>query len=214
MKQGEELKKNIDAEDMRWYYYSYSSKKGERFANAMRQLIEKAAMIDAPFDDLDELTEKIKDLTKNMDRMPSRKPRQSFSAGVDENVVYSFLAHDPVIGKLNPLAPPLDIRVKDDKVIGTVHFNSAYEGPPQCVHGGHIAAVFDIVLGGAEVLSGIPGVTGTLSVRYNAPTPINTDLRVEGFFDRVEGRKIFTKGTMYHGDTPTAEATGIFISFT
>jgi acyl-coenzyme A thioesterase PaaI-like protein len=213
MQQGEELKRIIDADDIRWYYYTYSSEKGERFANAMRKLIEKAGLIDAPPESLDELTEKIENLTKQFDTIPSRKPRNRFSTTISEEDTYAFLAHDPVIGKLNPLAPPLSMRVEDDKIVGEVNFNSAYEGPPQCAHGGYIAAVFDILLGGTEALSGIPGVTGTLSVRYIAPTPLNTDLRVEGILEGVEGRKILTKGTMYHGDTPTAEATGIFISF-
>ncbi len=214
MKQGEELKKIIEADDERWYYYTYSSKKGERFANAMKKLVEKASLIDAPNENLDKLTEKIEHLTKQFDAIPSRKPRDRFSTTISEGDIYAFLAHDPVIGKLNPLAPPLSMRVEGDKVVGEVNFSSAYEGPPQCAHGGYIAAVFDILLGGTEALSGIPGVTGTLSVRYAAPTPLNTDLRVEGVLEGVEGRKILTKGTMYHGDTPTAEATGIFISFT
>ncbi len=213
MKKGEEFKKIIDAEDDRWYYYTFSSEKGERFTNAMRKLIEKASSIEAPVETLDELTQEIESLSAKLDTLPSREPRTQFSTAITENDVYAFLAFDPAIGKLNPLAPPLDIRVENNKVIGEVNFGRAYGGPPQCVHGGYIATVFDIVLGGAEALSGVPGFTGTLQVRYNAPTPLNTDLRVEGVFDKIEGRKIFTKGKMFAGDTLTAEATGIFISF-
>lgn len=213
MKQGEEFKRIIDADDVRWFYYTYSYEKGERFANAMRKLIEKAALIDAEPEILDEFTQKLEGLAEQFDKVPSRAPRNSFSTEITEENVYDFLAHDPVIGKLHPLAPPLDIRVEDNRIVGHVNFSRTYEGPPNCVHGGHIAKVFDIVLGGAEALSGIPGFTGTLSVRYTAPTPLNTDLRIEGIFDRVEGRKIFTRGIMYNGDMVTAEATGIFISF-
>jgi hypothetical protein len=98
------------------------------------------------------------------------------------------------------------------KVIGKVRYGYAYEGPPGCVHGGIIAAAFDEVLGFAQSLSGKPGMTGTLTIRYRKPTPLDTDLVFEGWVDRIEGRKIFTVGHCRVGDEVTAEAEGLFIS--
>ena len=120
--------------------------------------------------------------------------------------------HSPLIGIANPLAPPMQIRVEDDVVIATVRFGHAYEGPPGCVHGGYVAAAFDELLGATQSLSGAPGMTGTLSIRYEAPTPLHTDLRYEGRVVGVERRKIFTEGRCYAGDALTAKAEGIFIS--
>jgi hypothetical protein len=71
--------------------------------------------------------------------------------------------------------------------------------------------VFDEMLGAANILSGNPGMTGTLTIRYRRPTPLLTPLRLEARFDRREGRKIFTTGTIHHGDVLTAEAEGIFV---
>ena len=68
------------------------------------------------------------------------------------------------------------------------------------------------LLGFANSLSGNPGMTGTLTVRYRLPTPLHTPLRFEARFDRAEGRKIFTSGEVFAGDARTAEAEGIFIS--
>jgi acyl-CoA thioesterase FadM len=51
-----------------------------------------------------------------------------------------------------------------------------------------------------------------LTVRYRRPTPLDRDLRFEGRLDRVEGRKIFTSGSCFDGETLTAEAEGLFIS--
>ncbi len=56
-------------------------------------------------------------------------------------------------------------------VIGHANFGVAYEGPPGYVHGGIIAAAFDEVLGMAQSLTGNPGMTGTLSIRYRRPDP-------------------------------------------
>jgi acyl-CoA thioesterase FadM len=48
-------------------------------------------------------------------------------------------------------------------------------------------------------------------VKYRSPTPLHRELRFEGTLDRVDGRKIFTSGRCYDGDTLTAEAEGLFI---
>ncbi len=120
--------------------------------------------------------------------------------------------YSPVIGRANPLSPPLALRVEEDVVIGTVTFGHAYEGPPGHVHGGVVAAAFDELLGATQALSGSPGMTGSLTVDYRAPTPLHTELRLEGTLDRVEGRKIFTTARMYNGEQLCAEASGLFIS--
>ena len=120
--------------------------------------------------------------------------------------------HSPLIGMANPLAPPMSIREEDGVIVAEVTFGQAYEGPPGCVHGGYVAAAFDELLGATQSLSGAPGMTGTLTIRYESPTPLQTPLRIEGRLAGVERRKIFTEGTLYAGDRVTATAKGIFIS--
>lgn len=120
--------------------------------------------------------------------------------------------HSPLIGIANPLAPPLRLQEVDGVIVATAMFGQAYEGPPGCVHGGYVAAAFDEVLGATQSLSGAPGMTGTLSIRYESPTPLKRPLRFEGRLVGVERRKIFTEGTCFDGDKVTATAQGIFIS--
>jgi acyl-coenzyme A thioesterase PaaI-like protein len=79
------------------------------------------------------------------------------------------------------------------------------------VHGGIVAAAFDELLGMTQSLSGQPGMTGRLTVTYRLPTPLHRDLRFVGTLERVEGRKIFTRGRCFDGGTLTAEAEGLFI---
>ncbi len=124
----------------------------------------------------------------------------------------AFFDHSPIIGQANPLAPPVALEITDGVVQATATFGSAYEGPPGCVHGGYVAATFDEVLGAAQTLSGSPGMTGTLIVRYRSPTPLHSPLRIVGELDRTEGRKVFTTGRMFAGDVLTAEAEAIFVS--
>jgi len=123
----------------------------------------------------------------------------------------AFFPYSPLIGPRNPLAPPARFEIRDGRVHGSVHFGAAYVGPPQCVHGGVIASLFDEVLGSVNVANELGGMTGTLRVVYRAPTPIDAPLRVEGWVEKVEGRKVFAHGTLHHGETLCAEADGVFI---
>jgi hypothetical protein len=128
-----------------------------------------------------------------------------------------FFPTSPVMGIINPVAPPVRLRVVDGvdggyrEIRAEVNFGYPYEGPPTCVHGGVIAEAFDEVLGAANMVAGNPAMTGTLTVRYRNPTPLRTDLRMEGRCLGRDGRKIRTWAAMYHGDLMTAEAEGIFI---
>jgi len=125
-----------------------------------------------------------------------------------------FIDHSPLVGPLNPLAPPLTITMDGTQVTGLVTFAAAYEGPPGCVQGGFIAASFDEVLGLAQGLSGKPGMTARLTIQYRSPSPLHQPLKFVGDIERIDGRKIFTKGELrtVADDRLCAEAEGLFIS--
>ena len=121
--------------------------------------------------------------------------------------------YSPFIGLANPMSPPLELNYEGERVVCSVTFGAAYEGPPSCVHGGYVAAAFDEVLGAAQSLSGEQGMTARLLVNYRSPTPLHEPLRIEAWLERREGRKIFVAGTMTVGERVTAEAEGLFIAF-
>jgi hypothetical protein len=144
---------------------------------------------------------------------PGKRPRgQPDHTGHPQD----FFATSPVIGYGNPLAAPVDVwAVRGEsgqlELRGRAWFGYAYEGPPTCVHGGVVAEMFDELLGSANIVTGTAGMTGTLSIRYRQPTPLLTELAIEARQTRVEGRKIFTWGGLYHDGVLTAEAEGVFI---
>lgn len=128
----------------------------------------------------------------------------------------AYLDQSPIRGRLNPVAPPLVVEPaqrKDDKprVVARARLSMAYEGPPHGVHGGWVAALFDDLLGSVLGLARDPGVTATLRVRYRHVTPVEEDLRFEGWIDRDDGRRVVARATCHAGDTLTAEAEGLFI---
>jgi acyl-coenzyme A thioesterase PaaI-like protein len=136
----------------------------------------------------------------------------ALAGGIGSGDAKPYFDHSPIIGGANPLAPPVEVEVVDGMVRASARFGAAYEGPPGSVHGGWIAAAFDEVLGMVQSLSGAPGMTGTLEVRYRRPTPLHADLRFEATLDRRDGRKLFTSARLYLEDQLTAEAKGLFIS--
>jgi acyl-coenzyme A thioesterase PaaI-like protein len=132
----------------------------------------------------------------------------------DQRLVNAYGRH-PLLGSTHPIAPHIQLRVEGDTTVGDVTFDVRFEGNEGWVHGGFVAAGFDIVAVQAARLSGRSGPTGTLTVRFLAPTPVGVPLRYEGRYLRSERRKIFAEGRLVRVDdgTVTAEADAIVISF-
>jgi acyl-coenzyme A thioesterase PaaI-like protein len=184
-----------------------------RLASAMRQVVETLIATGAPTDLIREAADDLERIAGRFAGIPHDPEYEGYreTANVGDDPHASFEL-SPFIGRANPLAPPITLRQEGDVVLGDVVFGSAYEGPPGCVHGGYVAAAFDELLGATQSLSGAPGMTGTLTVRYRTPTPLHEPLSMRGWLRGVERRKIFAEGTLHAGDRLCAEAEGIFIS--
>ena len=184
-----------------------------RLADAMRIIMERLVHTAAPTEAIIDAADQLSRVALSFDDVRHGTIYEGFAeaanAGPDGSASFE---QSPFIGLANPMSPPIRLQEVDGKVDARAVFGSAYEGPPGCVHGGYVAASFDEVLGAAQTLSGTPGMTGTLQVVYRSPTPLHTELHFVGELDRVEGRKIFTTGTLHAGGVLCAEATGIFIA--
>jgi len=184
-----------------------------RLADAGRQVIERMATTDAPHAVIERAAELLEEAARELDGPGKVRTYAGFAESANAGgAPHAHFDHSPVMGMANPIAPPTWIESGGERMI-VMHtrFGSAYEGPPGSVHGGVVAATFDEVLGMTQSLSGQPGMTGTLTVRYRRPTPLHRDLRFEGTLERVDGRKIFTVGRCFDGDILTAEAAGLFV---
>jgi acyl-coenzyme A thioesterase PaaI-like protein len=195
-----------------------------RLAAAMRVVIDQLVSTTATTEELARAADDLEALADLLRSYPAGQTYRGFaeSANAGQETAglqpgdpewYAFFDHSPFIGLANPLSPPVHLEYRGDRVVGTVTFGAAYEGPPGCVHGGYVAAVFDELLGATQSLSGDQGMTAHLGVDYRRPTPLGAPLRLEGWFDRRDGRKIYAKGALYSGDELTAEAEGLFIAF-
>jgi acyl-coenzyme A thioesterase PaaI-like protein len=182
----------------------------DRLADAVRRLIDHAVNSDVPEDEVEKITATLEQIDARLKEHPRRATFKTKAPDFDD--LQAIFRNDPIIGLHNPIAPPVMVSKDGDVIRGTATLGSAYEGPPGYVHGAVLAGVFDMLLGLANVASGSPGMTGTLTVKFRRPTPLNTPLRFEAFTDRIDGRKVIAKGTLHAGEDLTAEAEGVFVS--
>jgi acyl-coenzyme A thioesterase PaaI-like protein len=183
-----------------------------RLADAMRQTIDLLMETAAPEAQLLAAASMVEELNAKLEAGPRGRPLWGFAEASTSGNPMGFYDNSPLSGPSNPLAPPLTMSTDGEFVHASAEFGIAYEGPPGHVHGGFVAAAFDEVLGMAQSLTGNPGMTGQLSVRYRKPTPLYRRLEFRGKVDRVDGRKIYTSATLHAGETLCAEAEGLFIS--
>lgn len=177
------------------------SKSVLRFVEMVRESIRHLTRIDAHAS-LDEVADAMDEVNADLSRMATLELVQP------ENLRRT---RNPTSGTMNPIAPPMHPRIVDDRIVATVTFNEAYQGPPSVVHGGFVAAVLDEALGRTRHLTDHNVVTGSLTVRYKRPTPINVELSIEAWISEIQERKMISRGKISHGDVVVAEAEGIFV---
>ncbi len=187
-------------------------KEAHRLAIAMRRVIDHLVQVAAPEADLAAAADALERYADRLAKYPVSRTYEGFAETANAGDTHAFFDHSPLIGMANPLAPPIRLAVIGDRVEGHATFGVPYEGPPGHVHGGFLAAAFDEVLGMAQSLTGNPGMTGTLTIRYRKPTPLLKELVFDARVERVEGRKILTHGRVACDGVVTAEADGIFIA--
>ncbi|HUR51385.1 MAG TPA: hypothetical protein VMZ11_04605 [Mycobacteriales bacterium] len=125
---------------------------------------------------------------------------------------------NPVSGACNPASPPLVMWFEgeglDDgpagrRSEGRVTFGLTHQGPPGHAHGGAVTAVYDDFLGRSQRQAGF---TGTFTVTFRQPTPLDRELALLAWVDRVDGRKRWVRGTCHLDGVLLHEAEGLFIA--
>jgi acyl-coenzyme A thioesterase PaaI-like protein len=123
----------------------------------------------------------------------------------------ALMPWSPIIGRLNPVSPRLEFRAEGDRLLGRGRIPVRFVGAPGTVHGGIVAAALDEIMGLVNVLNGEGAFTGTMSVRFHRPTPIERDLELLGETVGKDGRKILSRAEIRCDGELTASAEGVFI---
>lgn len=182
-------------------------------AGQVRRVAENVAMLEALECDpatMQDVIDRARDLADALQDLPDF--RKYGGAALGPSGASALDERSPISGQGNPIAPPMHLECDGVTTWGHATYGVAYEGPPLHLHGGWVIAAFDELLGVAQAVSGQPGMTGTITIRLRAPTPLDQRIDYEGWVDRVEGRKTFARGEARLDGRVLAEADAVFIA--
>jgi len=80
------------------------------------------------------------------------------------------------------------------RIVGRFCLGEEFQGGSGYLHGGIIALLLDEVMSKASRFHAQHAVTAELRVEYKRPIRVNTDIIVEGFVTRREGRQLYHEG--------------------
>jgi len=183
-----------------------------RLADALRNLARLCVTTEAPESALRAAAEATERAVAALDGHPVRSFKEAIA---DDSHVMDptiFADRSALIGRSNPIAPPMRLEGEGEVSVGWVTFGAVYEGAPGWVHGGMVAAAIDQAFGYAQLRRGVACVTGTLTTHYRRPTPINRLLRIEVRFVSTSGRETNLAARVLDGERLLCEAEGLFIS--
>jgi acyl-coenzyme A thioesterase PaaI-like protein len=89
-----------------------------------------------------------------------------------------------------------ETRGQDGVVETKIVCSAEYEGGPGVAHGGWTAAMFDEVTGHVALLAGQLAVTGSMTVTYLRPVPIERPLEARAWVTRKEERRWHVAGEL------------------
>lgn len=185
-----------------------------RLAEALRHTVNLALSREVTGEDVSALADQLSTFNSLYEDKPVIKGRLGWlEQGAFQDQDSLSVELSPLIGKSHGGSLPLKVWIENGEGRATANCDWRFEGPPRCLHGGYVAALFDEFLGWVQMLSGGAGATKNLSVTYHKPTPLNVELVLKARLASVDGRKVRVVGEMYAGDVMTASAEGLFISF-
>jgi acyl-coenzyme A thioesterase PaaI-like protein len=175
---------------------------------------------DLDIEDLDRLAASVAELGSSLGNAPRRAPRGHDVGvfdppGADGGPFGSFdspLADRPVLGPTNPFAVESTSSIVGDEAVTTLTLGPGFEGAPGRAHGGIVAAIFDDVTGHVLRVVGTPAYTGSLTVRYHRPTPIDVPLEFRAWLERREGRRLHIEGACTADGARVASCDALFIA--
>lgn len=185
-----------------------SERPAVRLAAAVRRLMEAAVLTESDDADVDAVAEAVDGLAR---RLADGGARETMPWPDVESMRRGHRPYSPVIGAANPIAPPMTVRVLEDRsVVGECTMRAIHEGPPGVLHGGWVATLLDQLLGHANAAAGVGGFTAQLTIRYLRPTPYGVPLTIRARTEEVDGRRVLASGEIVADGLVTAEATGLF----
>ena len=177
-----------------------------RIVDAVRALNTKVVRLSGPVEDLVAAADRIEALTRSLDPITQTRAIETFHFDFDPREPNRVMPFNPASGAMNPVAPKVEMRLEDDRLVAEFAFPSNYESAPDTVQGGMVAAFYDQLLAFAVMARGRTGPTLWVRVSYLKRTPIEKPLKFEARVEELDGDTFTVRGACYHGDTKVSEA--------
>lgn len=166
--------------------------------------------------DLGELTAQLESLTTTIANQASASRGSWWERGPDYRA--AFDADSPFRGSENPWSPSMTVQRTGPAGVGggscgDVTLNRRWAGPPNAVHGGVLAGLFDEIIGDAAAHAepNAFAVTGRLAIRYRNITPIGVPLRIEAEVVALSSRSLKLHATCTADEKVTATADALMV---
>jgi acyl-coenzyme A thioesterase PaaI-like protein len=103
----------------------------------------------------------------------------------------------------NPASLGIELSSTPGGADGRVRFGSDAEGAPGLVHGGLLATFADEVMGFVPHGGNAVRLTAEMTIRYQRPTPVDTELRCRARAGETTGRRFTVHATITTTDDET-----------
>lgn len=181
-------------------------------SDAVRRLIASLVATGAPAEILDAARAEVDAVVASLQPFAARSRYDDVDGLTFTPGSTAVFEHHPFLGPSNPMAPPVAIVRGEDQVTATLAFDLRHEGMPGYAHGGWIAAVFDQILAvAAASLAGRPAMTGTMTIRFVRPTPIDTPLTYVATAEITGARTVRVVSELHAGTEVCAHGEGIMV---
>ena len=169
-------------------------------ADALRELSERCITSEAGGTALAEATGLVRAAAALLSG-PQTTSGMAWSDGSYAEDIGRYVDRGALVGRCNPIAPPLRIQHTDGVSRCTLTLDERFVGAPGLCHGGVVASIFDQMCGHAVVWSGHRALTVRLSVAYLRPTPLHLPITYSARVARVDGRTLWLEGECRLRDT-------------
>ncbi len=184
-------------------------------ADSLRNIASHIIRMDASSDELSAYAQELQQLEQRMEAQGKVDTSELFKRMVNGEASADdvLMGHDFSIlsGKSTAVGFPLETHIEGDRVFGRAYVPLPFQGPPMRVHGGIVAAIFDVLLAQTQAIGKVMGFTATLDITYKSATPLETELELEAWVEKVDGRKLFTAGEIRANGQVCASAKGLWI---
>ena len=111
----------------------------------LSEALESSQTLGGSDEELTQIQSTLLQLNQQMAALRNRKMIEFYSPDYQGDF-RKLLPCSPITGYFNPIAPNLRIWQENNNVYAEGSFGKIHEGPPNCVHGGIISAVYDQVI--------------------------------------------------------------------